>query len=294
MRPLLDGLLNIDKPPGITSHDAVDKVRWLSQQRRVGHTGTLDPLASGVLIICLGRATRLAEYVVGLPKTYLATIRLGQVTTTYDTEGQIVEDRPVGVSQEQLVAALRPFEGEISQVPPMYSAVKKGGRPLYERARQGEIVERPARTVTIYRLEVISWMVPLLTVRVVCSTGTYIRSLAHDLGQSLGTGGHLSELRRTAVGHFSVEDAVALAQLSRDNWLPHLRPPDTAVQHLPKITVSLEEARRLLQGQRVDRRQDQTEAPLVRAYDPQGCFVGLLASEAEQWQARKILWQATD
>lgn len=291
---MLDGLLNIDKPPGITSHDAVDKVRWLSQQRRVGHTGTLDPLASGVLIICLGRATRLAEYVVGLPKTYLATIRLGQVTTTYDTEGQIVEDRPVGVSQEQLVAALGSFEGKISQVPPMYSAVKKAGRPLYERARQGEIVERPARTVTIYRLELISWALPLLTVRVVCSTGTYIRSLAHDLGQSLGTGGHLSELRRTAVGHFDVEDAVPLAQLSRDNWLPHLQPPDTAVQHLPKITVSLEEARQLLQGQRVERRPDQAEAPLVRAYDPQGCFVGLLTIETEQWQARKIMWQPAD
>ncbi|MFW5942793.1 MAG: tRNA pseudouridine(55) synthase TruB, partial [Chloroflexota bacterium] len=199
----MEGLLNVDKPLHLTSHDVVARVRRLCDTRRVGHAGTLDPLASGVLVLAVGRATRLLEYVVGQPKEYQARVRLGQETNTYDGEGEITAQRPVPVTRADVEQALQQFRGDIAQIPPMYSALKKGGKRLYELARQGKEVEREARRVTIYDLEILTWDRPVLTVRVRCSTGTYIRSLAHDLGQALGTGAYLSGLRRTAIGAFS-------------------------------------------------------------------------------------------
>lgn len=285
------GVLSLDKPLNLTSHDVVQKVRRLTDIRRVGHAGTLDPLATGVLVLALGRATRLLEYVVRLPKTYEARVRLGKVSNTYDGEGRIVEERPVTVDAAKVEEALRPFRGTIEQVPPMYSAIRKGGQRLYELARKGVEVEREAREITIYDLTLLQWERPDATLRVVCSSGTYIRSLAHDLGQALGCGGYLAELRRTAVGSFTIAGATPLDQLTGANWESHLQPADAAVRHLPRLEVSQEAADSLAHGQWLPRQEGEPNADLARAYDPAGRFVGLVATEGEQWRPRKILYR---
>ena len=287
---MIEGVLNVDKPAGPTSHDVVRQVRRLAQARRVGHAGTLDPLATGVLVLALGRATRLLEYVVGQPKTYEARLRLGQTTTTYDAEGAIVSEQPVAASEQALKAALAPFRGEIEQVPPMYSAVRKEGQRLYELARQGVEVEREARAVTIYALDLLRWQPPHADLRVVCSVGTYIRTLAHDLGQALGCGAYLAALRRTAVGHFTLEDAVPLPALTAENVVDYLQPPDRAVATLPRLILAQEAAQRLAQGQWLTRHAGEPEAALVRAYDAAGTFVGIVAAAGPQWRPRKIFY----
>ena len=291
MASTIEGILNIDKPAGLTSHDVVQKVRRIGDIRRVGHTGTLDPLATGLLIICVGRATRLAEYLVDQPKTYLATIRLGQATSTYDAEGPVLNETAVTVSEEEVANALNQFRGPISQVPPMFSAVKQNGQRLYKYARAGLELERPARQVTIYELRLLLWEKPNLHVLLVCSAGTYVRSIAHDLGQVLGCGGHITALRRTAVGDFNVENAIPLAELSQDNWLDYLQPDDAAVGHLPRLLLTADEAMRLYHGQTVPRQAGQPDASVVRAYDSEGRFVGIVTSEQAHWQARKIFYR---
>ncbi|MFW6182440.1 MAG: tRNA pseudouridine(55) synthase TruB [Chloroflexota bacterium] len=295
----MEGLLNVDKPLHLTSHDVVARVRRLCDTRRVGHAGTLDPLASGVLVLAVGRATRLLEYVVGQHKEYQARVRLGQETNTYDGEGEITAQRPVPVTRADVEQALQQFRGDIAQIPPMYSALKKGGKRLYELARQGKEVEREARRVTIYDLEILTWDRPMLTVRVRCSTGTYIRSLAHDLGQALGTGAYLSGLRRTAIGAFSVQDAAPLADLTADNIGSYLLPPERAVAHLPRLVLSEEDALRLAQGQRLTQGQrlpsradgEEGEETLAGAYDEQGRFVGVVQAEEGRWRPRKIFYE---
>jgi len=284
----VEGVLNVDKPHGLTSHDVVNQVRRISGIRRIGHAGTLDPLATGVLLLCLGRTTRLVEYLVGQPKTYEAVIRLGQTTNTYDAEGQVMVDQPVAVSIDGIRAALPHFRGVIQQRPPLYSAIKRGGRPLYKLARQGIEVEIPLRTVTIYELQLLSWATPLLTIRVVCSAGTYIRSLAHDLGQVLGCGGHIAALRRTAVGVFKVETAVPLTGLKTENLFDFLQPSEVAVQHLPRLDLSAVDAATLQQGRQVARQVDQPQAELVRAYDLSGHFIGVVVANGPHWCARKM------
>ena len=286
----VEGLLCIDKPSGDTSHDVVNAVRRQAKIRRVGHAGTLDPLATGLLVVCLGRATRLLEYLVGQPKRYLATVELGRETDTYDAEGEITAEAPVDVTQEQLSAALDDFRGTISQLAPAYSAVKVGGQPLYRRARSGEVVERPARTVTIYQLDLLDWRDTRLELRVHCSSGTYIRSLAHDLGQKLGCGAFLAGLRRTDVGSFSLADAVPLSELNGTEWRRHLRPSDSAVGHLARLDLTDDEARALYYGQPIGRLNEHPQASPARAYDEQGCFVGIVAAEADQWRARMIFY----
>ncbi len=285
------GVLSVDKPLELTSHDVVQKVRRLADIRRVGHAGTLDPLATGVLVLALGRATRLLEYVVALPKTYEARVRLGQVSSTYDGEGEIVEERPVTLGGADIEAALEQFRGTIKQVPPMYSAIRKGGQRLYELARMGVEVQREAREVTVYNLTLEQWEPPDATLRVVCSTGTYIRSLAHDLGQELGCGAYLAGLRRTAVGSFTADGATPLDALTAETWWTPLQGADAAVQHLPRLDVSQEAAVRLAQGQWLPQRAEEPDADLVRAYDPAGHFVGVVAAEREQWRPRKILYR---
>jgi tRNA pseudouridine55 synthase len=288
----MEGILVIDKPIGWTSHDVVNKVRGLSRQRRVGHSGTLDPLATGVLVLCLGRATRLVEYVVGLPKQYHATVRLGQTTDTYDAEGDIVAEAPVDVTDAALDAALVPFRGAIDQVPPIYSAIKKDGQPLYKYARRGETVALEARPVTIYALTRIGRNGDDVQLTVDCSSGTYIRSLAHDLGQALGCGAHLTQLRRTQVGKFSAESAHSLANLTPETLADCLLPPDTAVAHLPQITLTDESAHDLALGRRVPRSADQPSAELARVYTGDGAFLGLARPVGSQWQAHKIFHPA--
>jgi len=293
--PGLNGILNVDKPAGLTSHDVVSRVRGLARLRRVGHAGTLDPLATGVLVVALGRATRLLEYVTGLPKTYEAVVRLGQTSTTYDAEGELTPPRQLPeLPAEALDQLLDQFRGPISQVPPMYSAVKREGRPLYELARQGVSVEREPRQVIIYDLQLRDWSPPDLRLRVECSAGTYIRSLAHDLGQALGTGGYLAALQRTAVGSFKLANAVALDTLSAENIVQFLLPPDSAVAHLPALSLDGEAARLLRFGQRLPRPAGIDEAPLVRAYGPGGDFVGIVAAAGREWKPEKIFVEESD
>ena len=284
------GILNVDKPLELTSHDVVSRVRRVAGTRRVGHAGTLDPLATGVLVVAVGPATRLLEYVVGQRKLYEASVRLGQTTTTYDAEGAIVEEQPVRVEREDVEQALEQFRGAIEQVPPMYSAVKVGGRPLYDLARQGVEVEREAREVTIYRLVLERWQPPFVDLHIACSAGTYIRSLAHDLGQALGCGAYLAGLRRSAVGPFTTDTAVPLDALTPENLERHLQPLDSAVAHLPRLDLSAAEARALANGQRLARQATQPTADLVRAYDADGRFIGVIAREGTQWQPKKILY----
>ena len=285
----LGGVLCVDKPLGITSHDVVNRVRRLAGLRRVGHAGTLDPLATGVMLLCLGRSTRLVEYLVGHDKLYETTVRLGQTTTTYDAEGEIVAERPfTHLSLSQIQDALEPFRGDIQQQPPLYSAIKQGGQPLYKLARQGKTdVERPFRPVIIRELTLLGWEPPLLSLRIGCSSGTYIRSLGHDLGEALGCGGHLTGLRRLAVGDFGVEDAVPLDQLMPENVASFLLPADTAVRHLPRLDLSETAAADILQGKAIPKT-IQMVGELARAYDPAGQFLGVVAAQQDAWLARKM------
>ena len=285
----IEGVLNIDKPTGITSHDVVNRIRKLTSIRRVGHAGTLDPLATGVLLLCLGRATRLAEYLVGQRKSYEAVVRLGQVTDTYDAEGSVVAQRPFAqVTIVQAQDALNHFRGPIQQKPPIYSAIKKAGQPLYKLARAGAVVDAPLRDVIIYELELLAWTPPDVHLGVVCSSGTYIRSLAHDWGELLGCGGHLTALRRTAVGDFRLDTAVPLAQLTADNWQDALQASDAAVAHLPRLDLADVEAKQLQYGQRPPHCSNLPPASLARAYDPAGRFVGVIVVQENYLQARKI------
>jgi len=288
---MISGVLVIDKPGGqdslVTSHNVVQQVRRIAGMRKVGHAGTLDPLASGVLVLCLGRATRLVEYLVGRSKLYQATIRLGQSTDTYDAQGEITAERPCHVTPAELEEALEHFRGEIRQEPPMYSAIKRQGQPLYKLARQGIEVDRPLRKVTIFRLELDAVNLPFIDITVRCSSGTYVRSLAHDLGERLGCGGHITMLRRTAVGHLGLAEAVPLAELTAENLLENLLPLQTAVQHLPALQLVFAEADRLRLGQPIDRRPGDPASPLVSA-GVNGQFAGILRFKAGQWWPHKI------
>jgi len=215
------GILLIDKPLGITSHDVVARIRRKFNTKRVGHAGTLDPLATGLLVVAVGPATRFLQYLPLEPKEYECQILFGKETNTQDAEGEVLADKPVPEDLEKRILDIIPqFAGEIQQIPPMYSAVKKAGKPLYFYARQGEEIEREPRTVTIESLELISVDGPTAHLRVVCSGGTYVRTLAHDMGQALGCGAHLSALQRTQVGRFAIEDAFELDDATPDDLLP--------------------------------------------------------------------------
>ena len=229
------GVINVNKPAGVTSFSVVSLVRRLSGVRRVGHAGTLDPIADGVLPILLGSATRLVEYIVDAPKSYRATIRLGTATDTYDSEGAIVSSGdPSGVTEQALRSTLRTFVGEIQQLPPMYSALKHEGRPLYSYARAGMTVPREARTVTIHRLELLGVAGTDVEIELECGRGAYVRTLAHDLGQLLGCGAHLVRLTRLRSGPFCLSDAVEIAQLeeaaNRGEWEGHLLAADRVLE----------------------------------------------------------------
>jgi len=289
------GILNIDKPKGPTSYDVVSRVRRALRQRRVGHAGTLDPLATGVLVVCLGQAVRLMEYVADSFKSYRATIRFGLITDTWDMEGEVIERRPYdGLSLEAIQQVLPAFTGRIEQVPPMYSALKRDGRPLYRLARRGITVERSPRSVEVYEIKVIEWLPPDLVLQIACSKGTYIRSLAHDLGQALGTGAILAELARLAVGGFRLEEAISLEALlsegASDAWKRHLLPMRAALGHMPGVRVDGETARRISFGQPVPL--EQGEGPeLCYAYDDGEQLLAILKRDRESglWRPQKVL-----
>ena len=285
---MTSGILLLDKPIGPTSHDAVARVRRAAGLRRVGHAGTLDPLASGLLLLGLGPAARFLEYLVGQDKTYETTVRLGQATTTYDAEGEVTAERPVDVSAAQLAAALDAFRGPIHQRVPPHSAVKRDGRPLYESARRGVTLDLPEREVVIHALDLLAFDPPFVSLRVACSSGTYIRSLAHDLGAALGSGGHVAALRRTAVGAFAVTSAVPLDALTPESVAAALLPPEAAVQHLPRIEVGESEAIRLSLGQRLPAAADATQGNAA-AFGPGGRFLGVVEVDGDVIRPRKML-----
>ena len=247
-------VLPVDKPVGPTSHDVVGAARKGLRTRRVGHTGTLDPFASGLLVLCVGPATRIAEYLSGLDKSYVAAARLGEVTTTDDLHGEVVERHPgwTGLDEERIASALAGFVGPLDQIPPQYSAKKIGGEAMYHKARRGEYVALEPSRVTIYDAELLSVDLPLVRFRIRCSTGTYVRALARDLGQALGVGAHLTELRRTGVGRFEVDRSIPVTSLDDPAEVAGVAmTPLEALGHLPTWSVDPEIARRLAHGQRV-------------------------------------------
>jgi tRNA pseudouridine55 synthase len=251
-RDLVDGVLLIDKPVGLSSNDALTKVKRIINAKKAGHTGTLDPFATGLLPLCFGEATKFSQDLLEADKTYLAKVHLGVTTTTGDTEGETVETRPVDVTKEQLEAALAKFRGPIMQVPPMYSALKRDGKALYEYAREGITLEREARAVTIHALEMLDFEAPFLTIRVTCSKGTYIRVLGEDIGAALGCGAHLNQLRRIGVGNLSIAGMVTLEQLQAiENPLSLLAPVDALLSSFPRVDLTPELAKRFLNGQRL-------------------------------------------
>jgi tRNA pseudouridine55 synthase len=293
-----DGILTLDKPSGLTSHDAVNRVRRATQIRQVGHAGTLDPLATGVLVVCLGQATRISEYLLGHDKAYHATIRLGLETNTYDADGEIVATRDVNVDRAAVERALAQFAGEIEQVPPMYSAIKRGGQKLYELARQGIEIEREARAVVIRSIELREYRPPDATIDVRCSAGTYIRSLAHDLGAALGTGGHLIQLARTAAGPFTIDQAITLpafeAAAREGQWHRYLRTIDEALSDWPLVVLAASDRIRALSGAPIFTLK--LAGTRCRAHDEYGQLIALLVFDQKKhwWRAEKVLAMNND
>jgi len=252
VRDIVDGVLLLDKPVGLSSNDALIKAKRFLNAKKAGHTGTLDPFATGLLPLCFGEATKFSQDLLEADKTYLTTVHLGQRTDTGDTEGQVIETRDVNVTVGQIEAVLEKFRGPIDQVPPMYSALKRDGKPLYEYAREGITLEREARRVTIHQLDFISYEAPFLKLSVKCSKGTYIRVLGEDIGAALGCGAHLNALRRIQVGDLVMGDVVTLEQVAAHPApLELLAPVDTLLSTFPPLELTEALAKRFLQGQRL-------------------------------------------
>ena len=273
----VNGVLLLDKPLGFSSNQALQKVKWLYQAAKAGHTGTLDPLATGLLPICLGEATKFAQYVTDADKTYFATIKLGATTTTGDAEGDVLTTMAVNVSKQQFEQACAQFTGEISQMPPMYSALKYEGKALYEYARAGVEIERKSRLINISNIILENFSVDIAQITVVCSKGTYIRTLAEDIGAALGCGAHLIGLRRTETAGYLFKNAVTIEQLeamSSENRDALLMPVDSAIESLPVVTLNADAAFYIKQGQAVWQA-SKTPAGDLRLYDEQNQFLGL-------------------
>lgn len=295
LKNAISGVLVVDKPVGLTSHDVVQIVRKGTNIRRAGHTGTLDPRASGVLVILVGPAVRLSEYVSASDKRYQAVIRLGATTDTYDADGRILATQPVDKLNETLFEeALQSFVGEIEQVPPPYSAVKIKGRKAYEMAREGEDIDLSPRRIKVYNLELLEWAPPEAVIDVYCSSGTYVRSLAHDLGEKLGVGAHLIGLRRTKSGRFTLRDAVPLRRLREafedGNWYQYLIPAAEALSDWPAIELEHEQVDAIRHGHRIPA--EEGAEGMVRGVSEQGELVALLeyVPEGNEWQPKKVFF----
>ncbi len=295
----ISGALVVDKPVGMTSHDVVQAIRNGTGLRRAGHTGTLDPRASGVLVILVGPAVRLSEYVSASDKRYQAIIRLGGSTDTFDAEGLVTPTKdPVNVTEAQFEEALQTFVGEIEQTPPPYSAVKVQGRKAYEMAREGEEVELAPRKITVHHLEVLEWAPPEVVIDVHCSSGTYVRSLANDLGVMLGCGAYLVGLRRTKSGRFSLRDSVPLRKLQEaftaGNWYQYLIPAAEALGDWPAVELNPDEVEGVRHGHRVKVVGEPTETK-VRGVSTQGELVALMEliineDGSREWQPKKVFF----
>jgi tRNA pseudouridine55 synthase len=297
----ISGVLVVDKPVGMTSHDVVQAIRNGTGLRRAGHTGTLDPRASGVLVILVGPAVRLSEYVSASDKRYQAIIRLGGTTDTFDAEGRVTDSKvdPMSITETQFEEALKSFVGEIEQTPPPYSAVKVRGRKAYEMARQGEEVELEPRKITVHHLEVLEWTPPEVVIDVHCSSGTYVRSLANDLGEKLGCGAYLVGLRRTKSGRFTLRDSVPLRKLQEaftaGNWYQYLIPAAEALGDWPAVELNPDEVEGVRHGHRVKAKEADIVHEKVRGVSTQGELVALMVvatgeDGSPEWQPKKVFF----
>jgi len=296
----ISGILVVDKPVGLTSHDVVDIIRRGTNIRRAGHTGTLDPRASGVLVILIGPAVRLSEFVSASDKRYQAILRLGSTTDTYDAEGRFTRQptAPVDVTEAQFEEVLQRFVGEIEQTPPPYSAVKVHGRKAYEMAREGEEVDLAPRKINVYHLEVLEWAPPEVVIDVHCSSGTYVRSLANDVGTALGCGAYLVGLRRTKSGRFSLRDATPLRKLQEaftaGNWYQYLIPAAEALAEWPGVELNADEVEEVKHGHRVKAAPD-AKPGLVRGVSMAGELIAIMdlatgADGVPEWQPKKVFF----
>ena len=290
---MIDGALLLDKPVGVTSNRALQEVKRLLKAKKAGHAGTLDPLASGLLVLVFGEATKFAAPLLDADKEYLATLRLGSRTSTGDAEGEVLETRPVRATAADVEAALARFRGAIDQVPPMHSALKRDGVPLYKLARKGRSVERPARPVRIAELELLGYEAPLAELRIRCSKGTYIRSLGEDIGAALGTGAHLAALRRTGSGRFRVEEAMTLDEL-RARPAPEVRLLGLSelLADFPAAELDAAAEARLRNGQAL--KISGLRAGVCALYRADGALIGLGRAHAEGELRALRLTQAAD
>ena len=284
----VDGILLLDKPAGITSNRALQEVKRAWGACKAGHTGSLDPLATGLLPLCFGEATKVSGFMLTADKSYWAQIRLGVVTTTYDAAGEIVQTRPVAITRAQLQAAIAALVGDLEQVPPMFSALKQQGQPLYKRARAGITVERMPRRIRIYRAELLNFSDDIVEVSLHCSKGTYVRSWAYDLGESLGCGAHITALRRTGLGRFNVERAIPLSSATSRRPLEILLSLDEALGDLPSLALPAAAARKVQQGQAVYVGPTAAAANAIRLYDESRVFLGIGQADDGWIRAKRL------
>ena len=294
-KPRIDGILNIDKPYGITSMDVVRRVKRASRQRRVGHAGTLDPIATGVIPVCIGQATRMMEDLINGGKAYRGQVELGVSTATYDALGEVTARADaMGIGRADVAAAAARFAGEILQVPPMYSALKRDGKRLYDLARAGVEVEREARQVVAHEVVLEDWTPPIATIRVSCGRGFYMRSLAHDLGQALGCGGSLKSLTRLQCGAFGIEDAVSLEEaedrFAAGDWRAITHAPDVALQSLPALVVGKHSEELLRNGRAIEGGPAAQQDARARAYSADGRFLASVKYDAglRMWKPERV------
>jgi len=299
--PIANGFINLFKPAGMTSMDALRQIKHITGQRqKVGHGGTMDPLARGVLPVCFGQATRLMDHIVGGVKIYRAEITLGVTTTTYDAEGEVVKsaEEDPGLTLQVVEESLKPWIGVVQQTPPMYSAIKVDGKRLYKLARAGIEVERESRPVEIHDIKILEFDYPKLVIEVKCGKGTYIRSLAHDIGEALGCGGHIADLVRLLCGGFPAEESVTLEQIeeaagSPEGWQTYLYPVDRVLMSLKSITLGTQAEEQLRHGQAISLGRPELETGYLeerRAYNSQGVFMALVRFDrpTNTWRPVKV------
>lgn len=291
---MLNGIISIYKEKGYTSHDVVAKARGILRERRIGHTGTLDPEAEGVLPLCIGQATKVVPYLTDADKCYEAEVILGATTTTEDATGEIIEQTEVNVTKEQIEAVVASFVGTYHQIPPMYSAIKINGVRLYELARQGIVIDRPGRDITIYSCEIIEWISKeRFRIRVKCSKGTYIRTLCTDIGAKLGCGAHMGYLLRTEVGHYTLENSLTLKALDekKAEIEKYIHDLEYIFQDLPKLSIHTRAEKLLYNGNSLKEQalcglKEEMKKDFVRVYDTKGEFIALY-----RWDAQKNCFQ---
>ena len=293
------GVINIYKEAGYTSHDVVAKLRGILKQKKIGHTGTLDPQAQGVLPVCLGKGTKLCDLLADHDKEYEAVLRLGITTDTQDMEGNVLQESSVQVSEEEVRTCILSFQGEQMQVPPMYSALKVNGKKLYELAREGKVVERKARSVTFHKIEVLWMELPKVKIRVQCSKGTYIRTLCNDIGEKLGCGGCMEELLRTRVERFALEDAVKLDEVQKameeETVDSLILPVDRIFDQYPAAKTTTQGDLLVHNGNRLFsellQEEPEAESGYVRVYDSEGTFIGLFEKKTDQLVPVKMFYR---